>query len=124
MARPPKAGLTDYELTLMRILWDESPLGVAGVLAKLRRRPKPAYTSLQTVLTVMSRKGYVDSVKRGKAFLFRPILEKDEYRRLELRRLVCTLYDGDAKALAGEALRLAQPDSVRRRASQKRRKSV
>ena len=110
MPRPPKAGLTDYELAIMRLLWKESPLPVARILSLLPRRPRPAYTSLLTGIRMMEKKGYLGHQRKGKAHLFYPLLRREEYRRIALRRMVAGLYEGDALELAYAALKSAGAD--------------
>src|SRR3954452_22564166 len=100
MPRPPKAGLTDYELAVMRILWVEAPQPVARILARLPRRPKPAYTSLLTVVRTMETKGYLTHRRQGRAYFYSPSLRKEESRRIAVRSLVAGLSDGDPIELA------------------------
>ena len=83
MARPSSPQLTDNELAIMKILWEESPLSVADILERLPRTPKPAYTSLLTVVRTLEQKGHIDHEKESKAHLYYPVLRKP-YLRDEL----------------------------------------
>ncbi len=56
MARPTQPGLTENELEVMKVLWKEHPLKVASILEALDKKPKPAYTSLMTLLQTMEKK--------------------------------------------------------------------
>jgi predicted transcriptional regulator len=100
MARPRSTQLTEHELSIMKILWQQSPLSVAEILERLPRTPKPAYTSLLTVVRTLEQKGHIAHAKESKAHLYYPTLRKHVYQRRELQRLVRGLFDGDAFALA------------------------
>lgn len=100
MVRPTAPHLTEHELRIMQILWSASPLSVADILERLERQPKPAYTSLLTVVRTLEQKGHIGHEKESKAHLYYPILRKQVYQRRELQRLVHGLFEGDAFALA------------------------
>lgn len=71
MARPTATGLTDHELAIMQILWDESPLSIGESLERFPREPKPAYTSLLTAVQSIEKKGLVGHEKKGKHIAIR-----------------------------------------------------
>lgn len=100
MVRPASPSLTDHELSIMRILWEESPQSVAGILESFPRKPKPAYTSLLTALKAMEKKGLVGHETEGKAHLFHPLLQRAKYRRNALQRVLGKVFDGNAYDLA------------------------
>ncbi len=100
MARPTNPGLTDNELLVMKALWDESPLTVADVIERLNRKPKPAYTSVLTLMQAMEKKGYIEHSKAGKAYCYEPLLDQRRYEKSELTRTAKRLYGGDPLKLA------------------------
>ncbi len=100
MARPKASQLTENELTIMSILWNESPLSVADILERFPRSPKPAYTSLLTNVRTMEDKGYVEHTKDTKAHLYSPVLQPDAYKTSAVGRLVHGLFNGNAAELA------------------------
>lgn len=100
MARPRQPGLTENELDIMNILWEDHPLKVSAILKKLTRRPRPAYTSLLTVVQAMEKKGYVQHFEEGKAFTYAPVLKKSSFTSMEVRRMAKRLFGGGAGSLA------------------------
>jgi len=100
MARPKSEVLTDNELEIMNILWGQSPLSVTDVLDRLKRRPKPAYTSLMTTMQSMERKKYLRHVQEGKAYLYLPALVQSKYRKLEVERIANRVFGGNPMDLA------------------------
>lgn len=99
MARPTQPGLTENELEIMQVLWQMAPLKVGEILERITRRPKPAYTSLMTLVQIMDRKGYVRHEQEGKAFVYYPVLEKRNFLAQELRRLSRRLFNGNVMSL-------------------------
>ena len=79
--------LTPLELEIMEVLWVQEPATSHTVQKALARRL--AYTTVQTMLNVLCRKGKVRRVLRGRVYIYRPGLS----RRLELARTVRELID-------------------------------
>lgn len=105
MARPTGTGLTDHELAIMQILWERSSLTVNEILEQFPREPKPAYTSLLTAVQSMEKKGFVAHEKDGKAYRYRPILQKSKYKKSALRRLLGSVFDDNPYDLAVNLLK-------------------
>ncbi len=100
MARPASSNLTEHELMIMRILWEEEPLTVNEILKRFPREPKPAYTSLLTALQAMTKKGVLAHKPDGKAYRYSPLLKANKYKRSALKRLVSSVFGGNAYDLA------------------------
>lgn len=100
MPRPLMQSLTENELPIMNLLWDEAPLPVGEILTRLRRNPKPAYTSVLTAVQVMEKKGYIRHRKQGKAYIYSPILSREAYEQSEVQSIARRLFGGDPLKLA------------------------
>jgi len=100
MARPQQPGLTENELDVMQALWAHAPLKVAELLERLKRNPKPAYTSLLTLVQTMERKGYIAHEQDGKAYAYFPKLKLDSFMKTEIKRVTKRLFNGSPLALA------------------------
>jgi BlaI family penicillinase repressor len=95
MPRPRQPGLTENELEVMRALWAKQlPLKVSDILSCLKRTPKPAYTSLLTLVQIMEKKGYIKHQKNGKAFSYLPILQQKKFLISEVKRIAKRLFGG------------------------------
>ena len=70
--------LTKAELHLMNILWDKGKATVQQ-MQDLLENPKPAYTTTLTVMQILTKKGIVDFERVGKAYVYKPVLSRDEY---------------------------------------------
>ena len=86
--------LTEVELEFMTELWTLGEGSVRDVLARLAPDRNLAYTSAATILRIMEQKDFVTSEKRGKTFVYRPLLAKDTYQSKTLRDLSDKLFDG------------------------------
>ena len=94
MPRPTQPGLTENELEVMQILWAKAPLKVSDILDYSQRIPKPAYTSLLTLVQTMEKKGYIKHKKIGKAFAYTPILQQERFLISEIKRIAKRLFGG------------------------------
>ena len=94
MPRPRQPGLTENELEVMRSLWTKSPLKVSDILDCINRTPKPAYTSILTLVQTMEKKGYIKHQKIGKAFSYMPVLKQNKFLFSEVKRVAKRLFGG------------------------------
>ena len=101
MSRPKGKSdlLTTVELEFMMVLWREGQGTVREVLDILNEREKRAYTSVATMLKILDDKGYLESVKQDRTFVYSPTIGKEEYERLTLNNISNTLFDGAPTAL-------------------------
>ena len=100
MPRPKSSGPTDHELMILKVLWKHSPLSIAEILERFPKKPKPAYSSLLTIVRLMAQKGYIKHEKRGKAFYYEPILKEKSYSRSQVKKLVDSVFGGSKYDLA------------------------
>jgi len=100
MPRPATTTPTDHEMQIIEILWETSPLSIAEILKRFPRRPKPAYTSLLTIVRNMEKKGYLQHIKEGKAFLYTSRLKREDYKKSEVRKIADRLFGGNKFDLA------------------------
>lgn len=78
MSLTPRKPLGELETAVLSELWKSSePLSVRDVLARVKRQPTLAYTTVLTVLDRLHDKGLVAREKEGKAFLYRPTVSRD-----------------------------------------------
>ena len=74
MSRSSSMHPTELELEILKILWEESPLPVREVRARLESQAgrKSAHSTVITMLNIMFDKGFLKRKKDGKSFLFSP----------------------------------------------------
>ena len=85
---PPR--LSKLELKIMDALWTRGPLSVREVQESVSAERQPAYTTVQTMISRLERKGAVRKVRKiGNAFLFEAAIPRESTRR----RMVDELLD-------------------------------
>jgi BlaI family penicillinase repressor len=94
---------TDRELDIMTVLWDRGPSTVAEVRAQLK--DDLAHTTVQTMLRILSEKGYVAHVEEGRAHRFRALVQRDEAAQSALRRVVDSLLEGSPSLVLSHLIR-------------------
>jgi predicted transcriptional regulator len=80
--------LTEAELKIMQVIWQKGPGTVQQILDALVDPPILAYNTVLTTIRILERKGYVQHSKDGRAHVYRPLVERDEASRSEIRHLV------------------------------------
>ena len=86
----------------MDVLWRaERPLAIEDVRESL---PDEAWTdaTIRTFLSRLVKKKAVASIKDGRRFLFRPLLERADYVHAESRSLIDRLFDGQIELFVAQ----------------------
>jgi predicted transcriptional regulator len=92
-----EAVLTPLELRIMQALWDEGQGNVAEVQRRLGG--DLAYTTVQTMLGVLLRKGRVRRKLAGRAFVYRPAISREGAMAGAVKDLTERMFGGSAEAL-------------------------
>jgi predicted transcriptional regulator len=96
--KTPDASLTPLELEIMNVLWETGPAGVQTVQEKLTSR-ELAYTTVQTMLNVLHRKGRVKRQLKDRAYLYRPVLSRQKAVTQALGDMLDRFFGGSADSL-------------------------
>lgn len=112
MARKTSTILTEGEQRIMQILWSEGSITVRQVFDVLSKDHEIAYTTIQTVLTILEKKDYVTSEKAGKAHVFSALVSKREAQSEALKSLVTQFFNGSPKALAQHLINEKDADLI------------
>ena len=97
MARKKSAGLTDGELRLMEVLWEK---GAATVSEVAEAVPESLhYSTVLTTLRILETKGYLKHVKEGRAFIYKPVVARDEARDGAVSHLLRRFFEGSPELL-------------------------
>jgi BlaI family penicillinase repressor len=91
------AQLPPMELAIMHVLWEKGPSTVQEVQTRLEG--KPAYTTVQTILNTMTKKGRTKRTLNGKAYVYRPVLSRELAMGSAIRDLVKRMFGGSVEAL-------------------------
>ena len=97
------------ELTCLRALWRGGQGSVRDIQARLAADKELAYTTVMTLLDRLTRRGFVERNKNGRAFIYAPLLGEKRARAIAVQDLVDAWFDGSREFLA-EHLGQAQPE--------------
>jgi BlaI family transcriptional regulator, penicillinase repressor len=117
MPRPKAPHPTPAELEVLKILWDQSPLSVREVWDVLRSQQlERAYTSVLSLLNVMTDKGLLVREPQGRAFLYRPGVSREKTLGDLLGDLWQRAFSGSTSTLVAHLLEQTQPSEAELRA--------
>ena len=97
MPRRKSEQMTPLELEIMQVLWETGPVNVQTVQKELKR--ELAYTTVQTMLTVLHRKKKVKRVLKDKAYIYKPAVTQSKFTGHAVREFIDRLFGGSAEGL-------------------------
>ena len=96
MARRTSKYPTELELEILKILWRDSEATVRQVKNQLSNFRELAYTSVMTMMTIMTEKGYLKRSKKDNYYIYKPQITEQETTQGMLDDVVNRLFDGSA----------------------------
>lgn len=99
--------LTPLELEIMNVLWETGPANVQAVQAGLKGR-ELAYTTVQTMLNVLHRKGKVKRELKDRAYVYRAVLSRQRAVRQAVGEVLQRFFQGSADSLVLNLLETRQ----------------
>ncbi len=91
--------LTKAEEHVMQHLWSLQKAYLKDIVEQYPE-PKPAYTTVSTVVNVLVKKGFIDFETHGKAREYRPMISKDSYSKQSFNGLLSNFFDNSTKQFA------------------------
>ncbi|KOH45003.1 BlaI/MecI/CopY family transcriptional regulator [Sunxiuqinia dokdonensis] len=91
--------LTKAEEQVMHFVWKLNEAVVKDVVEQFDE-PKPAYTTVATVLSVLEKKGFVNRKKIGNTNLFSPVVSKKDYTKFQFSSLLKNYFNGSFPKMA------------------------
>ncbi|SFN30128.1 BlaI/MecI/CopY family transcriptional regulator [Salegentibacter flavus] len=88
--------LTKAEEEIMQILWKLEKANVASIIEEIPE-PKPAYNTVSTIVRILEDKGFVDHEKKGKGYLYFPLLKRETYSNQSINKLMDSYFNGSFK---------------------------
>ena len=99
MPPKPSTTLTEAELRLMKLLWERDESTVADLVAALPAGGELAYTSVLTTIKILEMKGYVKHRKAGRAFVYRPVVARQDAAASAVRQIVQRFFNNSREQL-------------------------
>ena len=97
MGEDEQETLTKLELQIMQVIWREGPSNVNAVQAGLEQ--ELAYTTVQTMLNILQKKGKLKRTLRGRAYVYSAVVSEEKAVGHALRDLVDRMFGGSSEEL-------------------------
>lgn len=90
--------LTKAEEQIMQVLWKLKKGFVRDILEQVPE-PKPAYTTLSTIIRILEKKGFVAYRAYGKTHEYYPLISEEAYKKFITEKLVSNYFGNSFKSL-------------------------
>jgi BlaI family penicillinase repressor len=97
MPKKKNEQLTPLELEIMQVLWETGPASVQTVQEKLER--ELAYTTVQTMLNVLLKKGKTKRSLKDRAYYYRPAVSRRQVVSQTIGDIIDRMFGGSAEGL-------------------------
>ena len=109
MAKSEKPTLTKLELQIMQVIWRH---GASTVTAVQEALPQDlAYTTVQTMLNILTRKGKLKRELHGRAFSYAATVTEAKASTHAVRDLVDRMFGGSSEELVMSLIKSRQIDA-------------
>jgi predicted transcriptional regulator len=108
VAKATKPTLTKLELQIMQVIWKLGPSSVNAVQQGLEQ--ELAYTTVQTMLNILERKGKLKRAREGRAFVYSAAVTEARASSHAVRDLVDRMFGGSSEDLVMSLIKNHQLD--------------
>jgi predicted transcriptional regulator len=109
MSEQEKEGLTKLELQIMQVIWRRGTSNVSEVQEGLEQQL--AYTTVQTMLNILHRKGKLRRKLRGRAYEYSATVSEAKALSHALRDVVDRMFGGSSEELVMSLIKSKQLDA-------------
>jgi predicted transcriptional regulator len=95
---PRPKSLTELELEIMNIVWDQKEATVRSVVDELSKKRKLAYTTVATMMKILVDKKILKDRKNDRVHVFLPLLPREEYQTAAITHLTRNVFSGEPRA--------------------------
>ena len=96
--------LTRQELQIMKVVWVMGAATVKDVCSAMSKRKATAYTTVLTLMGILEDKGALVHVRSGRAYVYRPLLSREQATNNQIRDVVSRFFDGRPEKLIATVL--------------------
>ncbi len=90
--------LTQQEEQAMRAVWKCGEANVKSFLENIES-PAPPYTTLASTIKNLEKKGYLSGKLYGNMYLYKPLVNEEEYKKQSVTNMVKNHFDNSYKDL-------------------------
>lgn len=101
--------ISDAEHAVMEVLWEESPLTAQDVAERVPVEREWSANTVKTLLGRLLAKNVIAHEEEGRRYLYRPLIQREDYVTGESQRLIDRLFGGRLTPLVAH---LAERDQL------------
>lgn len=94
--------ITEAESEVMKLLWENSPLSANEIITKLTAQMEWSDQTIKTFLNRLHKKQAIQFEKKGRTYLYSPLVSYDEYLNSENKSFLNRVYNGAAGMLCAK----------------------
>ena len=111
--------ISDAEWVVMKVIWDKGPLTTNEVVDALDESTHWKPKTIHTLLSRLARKGALAFERKGREYLFRPLVDAEECEYAATRSFLSRFFGGDlapflARFVEKEKLTPAEIEDLKR----------
>jgi BlaI family penicillinase repressor len=96
--------LTRQELRIMKVIWARGMATVKDVCDVMSQKRTIAYTTVLTLMGILEEKGALVHTRSGRAYVYRPLLTRQQATRNQVQDILARFFDGSAEKLIANVL--------------------
>ena len=117
--------LTKAEEQVMQFLWNVNKGFLKDIVDQFSE-PKPAYTTVSTVIRVLVKKGFIGYNTYGKINEYYPLISKSDYFQNHVKTIITNYFHGStpefASFFANDQLKLSELEEIQKMIEEKIKK--
>ncbi len=108
MARSASKHPTELELEILKVVWQIEPANVRQVRDSLAMVRDLAYTTVMTVMSIMTDKGYLTRKKDGRSYVYKAVYREQKASRNILQDVIDRVFGGSTTAVMQHLLETSE----------------
>lgn len=101
---PDRQSLTELQIAVLRLLWEQGELTVAQIWEQLYADRKLAQTTVATIVARLQRRHILARRTKDRQFVYRPLVTEADVQHSMVSELTERLFAGDVAALVSHLI--------------------
>lgn len=106
-----KINLGDVELEILQIVWGLGEASVKDVQDEIQKNRKVAYTSVMTMMQLLTKKGYLSHRKESRSYIYTANIDPEKVKSGLLQRTLDYVFGGSVTDLVQHMVKQKQLSS-------------
>lgn len=91
--------ISDAEYEIMKIIWKYKWIKASEIIEKVDPKFEWNNKTIKTMINRLLKKQVIDYEKQGKYYIYYPVVEEEEYKKVETKSFIKKLYNGSLNAM-------------------------